>query len=66
MIIRNYLVDDIKTSLFWCPSCHKKIEFPIKGNVVIKDSLNLLCLYPDCRKGKVVVKVKQKELVETK
>ena len=61
MKTRNYLVEDIKKSIFWCPSCHKKIEFPIKGNVIIKGSLNLLCPYPDCKKGKVIVKVKQLE-----
>ena len=55
MKVRNYEVTNIGTSVYFCPSCHKQIDVPFKGQVNIQGGLSLAC--GNCKKGKVIIKL---------
>ena len=60
---REYLVESVNDSVYFCPICHRKIGFPFKGKINIKGCINLNCGY--CKKGQVKIKIKEepKEVV---
>lgn len=61
MKVREYLVENVQDSFLFCPSCHKRVLLPFKGNVKVQSSMNINCGY--CKGGQVKVKVKKEEEV---
>jgi hypothetical protein len=52
MKIREYKVKDIKSGIYYCPSCHRQVETPFKGsgNINVQSSINLMC--GNCKKAR--------------
>ena len=57
MKVRVYEVEDIRKGFYFCPSCHRKVDLPFKGEVKLENALNLQC--GNCNKGKMIVKIKK-------